>query len=374
MKVAIDTFGCGHGRTGLGSYLDSLTARLKNQDDCTFKLFGPEIDRYTYGQENGLEFSSVKIPEGAKWEKLWHLTSANSFLKKHKYDVALYTAAARFLPLTFKVPGVAVVNDVLSEVFTVDGSSRTFGQKISIEALKNVDRIIAASRYIQNDLVRFGIKIEKITVIHNGIDHKLFYPRNFSSSDLVDIKPFAIKRPYFIYASRLSSSAKRHVELIKAFSLFKEKTHLPHRLVLAGSDGEYSDDVHKAAFLSHFASDIFMTGFFPHESFPELYSASSGCIFPAENEGVGLPVLEAMASGIPVACSRSGALSEIAGNVALYFDSENIEQMAAAFEAFAQDSDMRKDLVANGLEHAKEFNWQSTAEKTIAVLKEVCGK
>jgi glycosyltransferase involved in cell wall biosynthesis len=369
MKVGIDTFGCEHGRSGLGSYLCSLTANLRNDADVEFNLFGAELDRYTYASERAFPYDGVTLFESSAAERLWHIMCANNFASKHKYDVVLYTAASQMIPVTFSVPGVAIVNDIVSDSLSAKHNAwSSFHIK---RGLAHADRVIVASQYIRKDLEKIGIDPEKIAVIHNGIDHSSFYPRELLSPNLVDIKPFAIQRPYFIYASRMSSPTKKHVELIRAFTLFKEKTHLPHRLVLAGSEGPYSDAVHDEVFNSHAASDIFITGFFPHENFPELYSGSDGCIFPSVSEGVGLPVLEAMATGIPVACAKSGALSEIAGDNAIYFDSDNIEEMAAAMETLALDKAKCKTLITGGIEWTKRFSWEKTAQMTTDVLKEV---
>ena len=369
MKVGIDTFGCAHGQSGLGSYLASLVANFKEDDSTSFELFGAEIDRYTYGAENSLAYKAVGIPDSRLAERAWHVLCTNAFARRRRYDAVLYPAAAHLLPTAFKVPGVAVVNDVVSELLAAKDA---VSLSVLLRGLKKADRVIVASQFIRKDLEKLGIKSEKLVVVHNGINHSMFYPRELLSPDLVDIKPFAIQRPYFIYASRMSSAAKKHVELIRAFTLFKEKTKLPHRLVLAGSEGAASDQVHKAAFASHAASDIFITGFFPHESFPELYSGSDGCIFPAVGEGVGLPVLEAMATGIPVACSKSGALGEIAGNNALFFDSDDCADMAHAMEVLALDKAERIRLVTGGIEWTKRFSWRKTAEKTLAVLRDAC--
>lgn len=372
MKIGIDSFGCGHGKSGIGSYLSSLSSQLKNSADCTFEIFGSEIDRYTYGAENGLSYSSVKLPDSHFCETLWHYGCSNIFARYHKYDAVLYAAGARYIPLFCTVPGVAVVYDVLSELYE-DEILKNHTKRILL-GLKNASKVIAASHFIRKDLIKLGVPEEKITVIYNGINHSEFYPRELLSPSLLDIKPFAIKRPYFIYPSQISSSSKKHVELIKAFSLFKEKTHLEHRLVLTGSEGKAIESVKKAILESKFHQDIFITGFFPHESFPLLYSASEGCIFPSINEGVGLPVLEALASGVPVACSTGGSLPEIAGDNAVYFDSDNIEQMADAIEKIAVESNLRKKLKEGGLEWTKRFSWDKTAEKTIDVLKSVCKK
>jgi len=372
MKVGIDTFGCDHGRSGLGSYLLSLVPSLPAQQDVTYDLFGPEMDRYTYSADKGLNFSSANVPDSLTAERLWHVFNVNSFGKKRNYNVILYTAGARMLPLSCKVPGVAVVNDIVSNLF-LKTDDRWLTNQMR-KGLSRVNCIIAASQYIRKDLERFGIQNDNIQVIHNGIDHSLFYPRTIESDETIDIKPFAIKRPYFIYASRMASPEKKHIELIKAFSLFKEKTHLPHRLVLAGSEGPYSDEVHRAAFQSTAASDIFLTGYFPHESFPELYRGAEACIFPSVNEGVGLPGIEAMATGLPVACAKAGALTEIAGNNALYFNSDDIEEMESVMEQIVTDKPLREKLTTGGLEWTKRFSWEKTASLTLEVLQNTAAK
>ena len=361
MKIGIDTFGCEHGRSGIGSYLSSLSQNFQNSEENQFELFGAEIDRYTFGRDSNLGFESVLLPDSAKSEKIWHIFALNTFAKKQKYDVILFPASSYAMPLHFLVPAVAVVNEIVSEIF----ATKNFVERFRIkQSLKKVNKIIVPSFYVKKDLKRLGIKQEKITVVHNGINHSLFYPREVFTAESEMIKPFAIRRPYFLYASKMSSPLKRHIELIKAFEIFKKKTNLPHRLVLAGSEGECAENVKKAALISSYASDIFITGYFPHESFPSLYAGSEACLFPSEIEGVGLPILEAMATGIPVACSRGGALQEISGEKAILFDSANIEEMAFAIEKIACDLDARKKMQKEGVNWAKKFNWEQTATET----------
>ncbi|AEE17002.1 glycosyltransferase family 4 protein [Treponema brennaborense] len=366
MKIGIDTFGCDHGRSGLGLYLLALASHLPQTEGIEYELFGPEMDRYTYRSENSkLSYASVMIPDSTAADRLWHWYRAPRFSVSRGYNATLFAAGARVLPPSFKVPGVAVVNDVFSA--QTETASSIFFKRYMLKGLKRVTGIIAASQFIKKDLVSFGIAADKITVIHNGIDHSLFYPRT-GLGDTVDIKPFAIKRPYLIYASRLQGAGKKHIELIKAFSVFKKQTGLPHRLVLAGSEGAYSDAVHREAASSPYASDIFLTGYFPHESLPELYSCADACVFPSVSEGVGLPVIEAMACGIPVACAKAGALPEIAGSHALFFNPDDIEDMAAGMQAVVTDPALREKAVAGGIEWTQRFSWEKTAERTLDVL------
>lgn len=369
MRLGIDTFGCDHARSGLGSYLLAFTANISQDLPHKVELFGSEIDKFTYTSGTEITFKSVPLPDSLSAERFWHFTACNKFAQSQNYDAVLYPAPERVLPASFKVPGVAVTNSILSSC--VEGNTDWI-QKLQIKrGLYNIQKIIAASDFIRRDLIEHGISPEKIEVVHNGIDHKIFYPAIQFDADVVNVKPFAIKRPYFIYGSRLSSPEKKHIELIKAFSLFKEKTQLPHRLVLAGADGAYSSEIHKAAFESSAASDIFLTGYFPHESFPQLYAGSDACIFPSINEGVGLPVLEALAMGVPVLCSNAGALPEMGGDAALYFNSDNIEEIEAAMEKIVSDKDLRLSLSQKGIKRAADFNWETTVNKTFEVLSRV---
>jgi len=367
MKIGIDTFGCEHARSGLGSYLLSLAAHLPETADVSYELFGAEIDRYTYCTERDLKYEPVHIHDNFSAQRIWHVFSANRFATRHSYDVVLYTAAAHMLPFSFNIPGVAVINDIMSGL--LKSGRNPFAINQIRTGLKNVSRIIAASHYIRNDLVRLGVDALKIDVIYNGIDHSHFYPHPLGDNDIVTIKPFAIKRPYLIYASRMNGPSKKHIELIKAFTLFKERTHLPYRLVLAGSEGSYAAEIQKSIAKSSAVSDIFLTGYFPVESFPELYSGADACIFPSVSEGVGLPVLEAMATGIPVACARSGVLPEIAGDNALFFDADNTDEVAYCIERIVTDKGLREKLIAGGVDWAKRFQWEKTARMTLDVLR-----
>ena len=166
----------------------------------------------------------------------------------------------------------------------------------------------------------------------------------------------------------MSGPEKKHIEPIKAFELFKKNTNLPHRLVLAGNEGEYSKQVQQAVFSSEFASDIFLVGYFPHESFAKLYAGAEACLFPSVNEGVGLPILEAMACSIPVLCSQEGALKEIGGTSPLYFDSDNIDQISALMQKIVEDKELRNNIVFDSILWANEFNWEKTVRQTLAII------
>ena len=376
MKICIDTFGCDHGKSHAGKYLVSILKELPAIElggDVEFELFGPESDRYDYETGDDVKYVPVDLPDNPLSVKFWYAFGCNAFFSRQKFDAVVFLSEAH-LPLRCRIPTVVVVNDVLSlRLFSLPFSTRT---RIRW-SLSQVGKIVVPSQFVKKDLRRLRLNQEKIAVIHNGIDHSVFYPRGGSDLDsgVVDIKPFAIQKPYFIYASKMSSPLKKHRELVRAFSDFKERTGKPHRLVLAGGEGEFSDAVSKAVMESQFASDIFITGYFPHETYPELYANSSGCIFPSVCEGVGMSVLEAMSMGVPVICAKSGAIPEATGENAIYFDGNSEQELSAAIERLVgEDESVRRKMVADGLEWAARFNWRKTTEELLAVICAVAKK
>ena len=369
MRIAIDTLGGDHGQSGFGSYILYFISNLSQNPDIQIELFGTEEDRYTYTSGTDIPYSAIKLLETPKALRRWYKYHANGFIKKHGYDAVIFPSACKMVPPKYKgYTGIAVINSIMSsEIADKSGKEKRQLKKGILSAQK----IIAASKYIKDDLVKLGVSENRISIIHNGIDHKLFFPMaDLFENEIVDVKPFAIKRPYFVYGSTLSSPEKKHIELIKAFELFKKNTGLPHRLVLAGNDGPYAEEIHKAAFNSPFASDIFLTGFFPHENFARLYGGAEACLFPSVNEGIGLPILEAMACGIPVLCSDKGALKEIGGTAPLYFDSDDIDQIATSMQKVVEEKELRENMITDGIMWANEFNWEDTVSKTIKSIIE----
>ena len=368
MKIGIDTFGCDHSRSGFGSYLISCISNIPTGFVDSFELFGSELDRYTYSADKPVNFKSVPVLDSLVVERFWHLFKINRFIKKSKYDLVIYPAVERVIPARFNTKSVAIVNSILSKQM----DKFTFGYKWQLKrGLQKVSKIVAASNVIKDDLISLGISEEKILIIHNGIDHKLFFPLVDLDEDVINIHPFAIKRPYFIYGSKVSGPEKKHEELIKAFELFKKRTGLPHRLVITGSEGNHFNYINELAFNSEFSTDIFITGYFPHENFGKLYAGAEACVFPAVNEGVGLPILEAMACGIPVLCSDSGSLKEMGGDAPIYFNSDNIEEITTAMQTIVENHELRNEMVKKGLEWAGKFSWKKTVGETIKCITDL---
>jgi len=372
MKIGIDTFACDSGKSAIGAYLMQLIKRIPPSGD-KFELFGWEYDRFSYSEAApNMEFISRCSINGNYANFVWHATRYQQLAKTRQWSACLFPAAHKTLPASSPCPTVGVIHDMTPWWERKNRESLKVAARMLLpSALRRLDRIIAVSEWIKQELIDIaGIKESRIDVVPNGIDTQAFYPRPRGEENVVLIQPFSFRRPYVLYASRLDHPVKNHVRLIEAFGIFKEKTKHPHRLVLAGSDSRGADKVKVAAAASPYRNDIFFTGHFPFTSLPELYSGADMVVIPSMYEGFGTGVLEAMASDVPVACARAASLPETAGHAALYFDPENSEDMADRMITLTTNRDVSRECRRLGLEHVKNFSWDESAKRTLEIIRE----
>jgi len=141
--------------------------------------------------------------------------------------------------------------------------------------------------------------------------------------------------------------------------------------VLAGSLGYGSDEELESVNHSPRRADITVTGYLLDSELDDLYARASILAFPSLDEGFGIPVLEAMAHGLPVVTSNRSALPEAAGDAALLIDPTDTESIAAALNRLTGDDGLRKDLAARGRTRAAQYTWERAANETWEVYKEL---
>ncbi|MCL1929463.1 MAG: glycosyltransferase family 4 protein [Treponema sp.] len=370
MKIGIDTFASAGGRSGVGVYLLELLKRLPS--NAKFEFFGWDYDRYIYTDAApSCEYVSRCRFNGRTASMLWHLLRYPSFALNRDYKTCFFPAAHRNIPHHSPCLAIGTVHD-MAGYWGTRKTRESLGliRMILPDLLRHLDRIIAVSEFVKQELIDLvNVRESNITVIPNGVDTNVFYPRSRNEESVVLIQPFSFSRPYILYAARLDHPVKNHVNLIKAFGIFKERTKFPHRLVLAGGDSRNADIVKYNVSVSKYRSDIFLTGHFPFTSLPELYAGADFVVYPSMYEGFGLGVLEAMASGVPVACARAASLPEAADHAALYFDPADPEEMADRMVDLT-DRELAYSLSQKGLERARAFSWDECAKKTFSLILE----
>ena len=162
---------------------------------------------------------------------------------------------------------------------------------------------------------------------------------------------------------------KNTVRLIEAFAEFARAHREGWKLVLAGKRFWGKDGIDAALRNRDLRGRVVEIGYVSDEDQPLLFSAAEMFVFPTLWEGFGLPILEAMACGTPTVSSNVSCLPEIAGSAAALVNPFSVDEIAAAMSMLACDHAVRADLAARGLERAKGFTWEATAQKTIAVYR-----
>lgn len=240
-----------------------------------------------------------------------------------------------------------------SEYSSVEFRAR-FTQQAQLAAT-NSDLVIAVSAFTASqvrDLLH--VPSSKIRVIPHGVDPVA--------------PPADDRRQNIILFVGVLQERKNLVRLIKAF----ERVPAPWRLVLAGAaNGFGAQRILDAIPASPARERIEVTGYLPAAALRDLYRRAAIFAFPSLDEGFGIPVLEAMAHGVPVLTSSRSALPEVAGGAALLVDPFSEDQIGDGLMRLTRDEDLRNELRTLGYRRATEFTWQKTAQSTYCVYREL---
>ncbi len=333
-----------------------------------FKKIDSENHYFLYSNER-LSFDLGKCPDNftekvLSWpfKKFWTLGRLSwEMFSKRKPEV-LFVPAHTLPFFSAKKKTVVTIHDIGFEHFPhlYNWSAKIY-HKFSIQVIKRLaDKIITVSEFCKNDLVEnYKIDPKKIVVIYNGYDEQNFFVREKAT-------PLA-ESPYAIFVGRLEEK-KNISRLVEAFANYKKKSNSDLKLVLVGSRGFGFEKIQQKIIENNLTTEVIITGWLSTDKYAEALSGAKFFIFPSLFEGFGIPIIEAMACGVPVACSGTTSLAEIAGDSAFTFDPQSIEEMKGAFEVLEKDENLRGELKARGLIRAKQFSWGKCARETLQVL------
>ncbi|MFA5139866.1 MAG: glycosyltransferase family 1 protein [Elusimicrobiota bacterium] len=229
---------------------------------------------------------------------------------------------------------------------------RLYYRRVFPMILRKAEAIVALSENTKKDLVRhYGLPPSKITVVYPGVDHGLFRPVPGASAS----------EPYILFVGN-QYPYKNIRGLLEAFSgLVREGCS--HRLFLAG--GKQPPHAVDALGLGDRVRSL---DYVARDDLPRLYSQADLLVLPSLYEGFGLPALEAMACGCPVAVSRTSSLPEVCGEAACYFDPVDPSDIKRAISEVLSDRTRRERMIASGLAQAAKFRWEDTAKAYVGLL------
>jgi glycosyltransferase involved in cell wall biosynthesis len=288
---------------------------------------------------------------------LWEQMALPIAVARHRLDALLnpgFTA-----PVFCGCPSVTVFHDMQHKRHPENFRwfDLPFWRILLFAAAHRSARLIAISEATRDDIVRYyRLPAAKIELVPQGVDARFFGLLRSQSSD-----------PYLLTVSTLHPH-KNLDRLLQAFAEFR-RGHPEFRLVVAGLRGFHAEKLERLRDALGLGAVVEFTGWIPREQLYELYAGASALVFPSTFEGFGMPVLEAMAAGLPAACSRIEPLATIAGDAALLFDPANVPAMAEAMERVTSDEELRERLTAAGKARATGFLWNVTARRTLEAIQ-----
>ena len=291
--------------------------------------------------------------------KWWYDVKIPQVLKKYKADI--FVSADGFCSLSTSVPQCLVIHDLafLHHPAFIKKSHLIFYKRYTPRFLKKADSIATVSAFTKADIhQRYKIDNEKISVVYNAAK-PAFKPLTEDLKFNVKLK-YTEGKEFFLYSGAIHPR-KNLLNLLKGFSLFKKRLKSNFKLVIAGRLAWKYESFLKDLETYKYRHDVILTGYLPEEELVSLTASAYALVYPSLFEGFGVPVLEAMQSGVPVITSARSAMEEIAGDAALYADVTSPFDIGEKMMNLYKDENQRDMLIQKGLQKAGEYSWQKTS-------------
>lgn len=362
--------------TGLGNYSRFIISALnRNYPDNTYKVFSPEAKGSGELESMLQANTSVHLPQrfiDKKLPSLWRTKRIVADLKNE--GVGLYHGLSNEIPVGIEESGIKSVVTIHDLIFLrypeyykpVD--RKIYDRKFR-SASERSDRIIAVSECTKRDIISFyGIPAGKIDVVYQGF-HPIF------SAAPGEVEQLEIKKLYslperFVLCVGTVEERKNLILLAKALRRLPEDIHL----VAAGKRTPYAEKVEKYCAEKGLSKRLHIIEGVPFRLLPALYSLASAFAYPSRFEGFGIPIIEALQTGIPVLAATGSCLEEAGGNGALYVNPDDAEAAADALQRLLYDAGLTARLKAAGKEQIRKFSPENIANGVNGVYRKVTGK
>jgi glycosyltransferase involved in cell wall biosynthesis len=326
--------------------------------------------------DDGVDWSSTSGCQSVdtallKFHRVWQLGAASVAAAMAGADV-IFSPGPTILPSRL-VPAIVTIHDAMpaklpSSVIPKSALART----ASWFAAKWSRKVLTDSESSKRDLVEiYHLPPEKVSVVYLGYASAIFNTtaaRPDRQAALFRAK--GIRPPYILHHGMVQHR-KNLLRLIRAFRLFRrDNKGSGAQLVLAGGFGFGAEEIRREARKNLSEGQVAFTGPLPAEDLATLIKGASLSVIPSLYEGFCLPLVEAMACGVPTIASDTSCIPEVSGGALAYFDPYSIESMAAEIGRAFSDVQLRDRLRTKGLERARAYSWQRCARETLQVFKE----
>lgn len=374
MRIGIDYTAAARQGGGIGRYTRELVAALLQLESAhryvVFAAAGGLGD-----WKAGLRALSIPgpaprfraLPLSDEWAaRLWHRLRLPIPVEVVTGPLDLFYSPDFVLPPTMpRVRTLLTVHDLsflrCPEAFTP--SLRRYLERAVPRSVARADRVLADSQATRADLIALlGATPDKVEVLYSGVDARFGPVAEPGERERLQARYGIGGRPYILSVGTLQPR-KNYGRLIRAFGWLPAQEVI---LVIAGGRGWLYDDVLAEA--KRLGERVRVLGFVADADLPALYRGAALFVFPSLYEGFGLPVLEAMACGVPVVCSNASSLPEVAGDAALLVDPLDVDALEGAMARALEDQRLRQEMIARGRTQAARFTWEQAARQLAAAF------
>jgi glycosyltransferase involved in cell wall biosynthesis len=368
MRIGIDARMLGSG-FGLARYVQQLVLHLQKIDKENQYVLFLKSDNW---DEVGESDNFKKVLADIHWYGWNEQTKMKTVIKKEKVDLMHFPHWN--VPLFYNDPFVVTIHDLIMYKFPRPEATTLGPIKFWLKdmihrllvnhAVKKAKYVIVTSEFTRQDVHEtLGVDLGKMSVTYQAPFESLKSIKSESQKSFIE--KIDLNKPYVLYVGA-AYPHKNLERLIKAWKLFEEERGDDYQLVLVGKQNYFYDKLQSK--IRNLKSAIYL-GFVPDDELIQLYVNASLYVFPSMYEGFGIPPLEAQQYDVPVVSSNASCLPEVLGESALYFDPENVEQMAEIIYKGLTDKDARFDLKNNARENLKRFSSIKLAESTLEIYK-----
>lgn len=383
MRIGIDARFLGSKQKGLGRYVQELVenlekvVNLKGNGDLEFVIF---LRKDNWKNYHPKDYRFRKVLADYKWYSLKEQIFLPFVINKEKLDLMHFPHFN--VPVFYFRPFIITVHDLILKRFPTRKASTlnllsyyfknlAYSLVISI-ALKRAKKIISVSYFTKKDILKyFKINPKKIIVIYEGVVGQPIKNNSQKNKNFLKEK-YGIKKDYLLYVGN-AYPHKNLENLIDAFSKLVLIHKMDIQLVLVGQLDYFYKRliVFSEGCPSLVAGSIIFTDYVDDSLLKVLYKNASLYVFPSLCEGFGLPPLEAMKYGTPVASSNATCLPEVLGKAAVYFNPNKSNDITLKVKTILKDKKIKDKLRSLGLNKSEEYSWKKTAKKTLKIYKSV---
>lgn len=374
-KIAINGTYIQEQGSGLGVVNQNLITELINRDDSTGILRQSKFDFQLYSHADCFKsqypqqiisvnpsLSPDRGLAGHIKRIFWYQTALNQQLKRQQADLFFSPVAEGiFFP---RIPQIVTVHDLIPLKYPELSPKWKYYYLYALPfLLKQSQSIICVSEYTKQDLVKnYRLNPDSINVVYNGYAQDLFYPQ----PDQAILQQYNLNK-YLLYVGDM----RFYKNLSRCLEAFDSLPFKDYQFVITGKKDDffYPEIERQTAKLAAKDRIIFLD-YVPTAVLPSLYSMAQALVFASLYEGFGLPVLEAMACGCPVITSKVTSIPEVGGDSVLYVTPDNVESIAQGMYQILTNTELKTNLIHQGLARAKLFSWDKTAEGVCRVLED----